>query len=176
MNHLAGTFVRAAKSSRFAFRANRGSLLCLSLGMYNMVSARCHLTTSALVADVSQSGDSGRLFRGPSLAGTCSPYSSAASRSASRTSAKASLRQQASQVCALIRIRSAKSARYGRKYWWFSSCLCYCEQWTDQSSIELIVSSTNLVTMSNMNSSNHTSKMNGELFGSFSRCYTSRGV
>ncbi|RCN48638.1 basic region leucine zipper [Ancylostoma caninum] len=47
------------------------------------------------------------------------------------------------------------------------SCLCCCEQWTDLSSIELIVSSTNLVTMSNMNSSDHTSKMNDDVAARF---------
>ncbi|KHJ92718.1 basic region leucine zipper [Oesophagostomum dentatum] len=41
------------------------------------------------------------------------------------------------------------------------SCHCLCEQWTDQSSIELIVTSTNLVTMNN--SSDHTSKMNDDV-------------
>ncbi|KIH54212.1 basic region leucine zipper [Ancylostoma duodenale] len=105
-NQFVGTFARGFKSSRFVLRAYRGSLLCLSLGMYNMVSARCQFATSALVADVIQLGDSGRLFGLPTLAGTCSPYSSAASRPASRTSAKASLRQQrqqASQLSLLLR-------------------------------------------------------------------------
>ncbi|KAK6745768.1 hypothetical protein RB195_012093 [Necator americanus] len=45
------------------------------------------------------------------------------------------------------------------------SCICRCEQWTDLSSIELIVSSTNLVTMNE--SSDHTSKMNDDVAANF---------
>ncbi|CAJ0597356.1 unnamed protein product [Cylicocyclus nassatus] len=53
---------------------------------------------------------------------------------------------------------------YSEPYDKHHSCICHYEQWTDQSSIELIVNTTNLVSMDNMNnSSDHMSKMNDDV-------------